>query len=245
MGDPSVRLARSTVWAEMPGAGHDLGISPTGNVWAIGTNVVGQNGDFGIHHFKEGVWSSVSGGGIRISVAATEVPWIVNHKGRNIPTDGASWGEDKGREARDIACGAGGEVWVIGTNSVGNGDFGIHCYRGSNDWRSIDGGGVRIAVHPDGMPWVVNAANEVFRRENERWIKLPGKARDIGIGADGSVWIIGTNPVGVDQDFGVFRWTGSDWIGVDGGGRNIAVGPNGSPWLVNSRRAIYRLEENS
>jgi hypothetical protein len=63
--------------------------------------------------------------------------------------------------------------------------------------------------------------------------------KDIGVGADGSVWLIGTNPVGAGSDFGVYKWNGTNWDGVDGGRVRIAVGPGGLAWLVNSVGQIF------
>jgi len=68
---------------------------------------------------------------------------------------------------------------------------------------------------------------------------MPGGGRDIGVGADGSVWLIGGNHVGVGQDSSPFKWNGSDWVGAEGGGVAIAVDPKGNPWMINSVGEIY------
>jgi hypothetical protein len=67
---------------------------------------------------------------------------------------------------------------------------------------------------------------------------LPGAAHDVGIGADGSVWVIGNDeqPGG----FGIWRWNGSDWDGIDGAAVRIAVGPDGQPWVVNASGDIFQ-----
>jgi hypothetical protein len=70
---------------------------------------------------------------------------------------------------------------------------------------------------------------------------LPGFAKDISVGKDGSVWIIGTNPVGPANNFGIHKWTGSDWVGIDGAGVQISVDDSGLPWIVNSKGKILRL----
>jgi hypothetical protein len=66
----------------------------------------------------------------------------------------------------------------------------------------------------------------------------PGGATDIGVGANGSVWVIGTNPTG--GGYGVYRWTGAGWAAMPGGAVRIAVDPRGNPWVVNSVHQIYR-----
>ena len=71
-----------------------------------------------------------------------------------------------------------------------------------------------------------------------RWEKLPGAATDIDVGPDGSVWVIGTDPM--PGGFGIHRWNGTTWINVPGGATRIAVGPGGVPWVVNSGGSIFR-----
>jgi len=58
-------------------------------------------------------------------------------------------------------------------------------------WVPVDGGGVRIAVGPDGLPWMVNSVGNIYHDEGHGWVQQPGGGRDIGVGADGSVWLIG------------------------------------------------------
>jgi hypothetical protein len=66
----------------------------------------------------------------------------------------------------------------------------------------------------------------------------PGAATDVGIGANGSVWVIGINPVG--GGFGIWHWNGTGWIPLAGGGVAIAVDPGGRPWVINSGHRIYQ-----
>lgn len=137
--------------------------------------------------------------------------------------------------ASDIACGADGSLWVIGTNPVPGG-CGIFQWSGGA-WTQVDGGAVRIAVAPNGEPWVVNDANQIFRRSAGSWLLQPGAANDVGVGADGSVWVIGTNPL--PGGFGIFRRTGSGWASIDGAATQIAVDSDGHPWVVNDSNEIY------
>ena len=54
-------------------------------------------------------------------------------------------------------------------------------YRWNNGrWLQVDGFGTRIAVAPDGSPWVVNSKNEIYRWSQGAFGKTPGLARDIG-----------------------------------------------------------------
>ena len=149
--------------------------------------------------------------------------------------------------ARDIAIGAGGAVWVIGTAAFGDG---TRAYRwNGSDWDATDGGGARVAIDGSGFPWIVGASGTIYRRSTSAsvntgtWSVLPGLAKDIGAGADGSVWIIGTNPV--PGGFGIYKWNGGGWDAADGGAVKITVGPDGVPWVLNSSNAFFRRTTNS
>lgn len=61
---------------------------------------------------------------------------------------------------------------------------------------------------------------------------MPGEALDIGIGADGSVWIASFE--------GIYFWNGLDWDRVYGDAIDISVGPDGMPWVTNMFAELYR-----
>ena len=71
----------------------------------------------------------------------------------------------------------------------------------------------------------------------------PGLGVDVGAGSNGSVWIVGTNPV--PGGYGIYRWSGSGWTAIPGGAVRIAVDPSGNPWVVNSTGHIYHWVGNS
>jgi hypothetical protein len=95
---------------------------------------------------------------------------------------------------------------------------------------------------------MIDSAGSIFHFQNGGWQILPGGGQDIGVGADGSVWIIGGQAVTSThnipgfwpQDYSPFRWNGGGWdIGL-GGGVDISVGPDGTPWIINSAGSIFR-----
>lgn len=71
------------------------------------------------------------------------------------------------------------------------------------------------------------------------WRQIPGAAKDIGVGANGSAWVIGANPVA--GGFGIYRDTGNGWQSIPGGAVRIDVDPQGNPWAVNDAGNIYRF----
>jgi hypothetical protein len=84
---------------------------------------------------------------------------------------------------------------------------------------------------------VVNSKGGIYRWTGSGWIRYPGLATDVGVGANGSVWVVGVRAV--PGGFGIFRWTGSTWAEVPGGAVNITIGPDGLPWVTNSAKQIW------
>lgn len=137
--------------------------------------------------------------------------------------------------AYDIGVGANGDVWVIGTD-LEPGGFGIYNISGSAGF-SVNGGAIRIDVDPDGNPWIINDEDNIYRWIEGDWQRLPGEALDVGIGADGSVWVASYE--------GIYLWGGQDWIDFGGSGSRIDVGPDGRPWVVGFSDRIYTLVDNN
>lgn len=81
-------------------------------------------------------------------------------------------------------------MWVIGTNKEGHG-YGIYRWNGKK-YDKIQGSGVRISVDKTGNAQVVNNKDQIYYYNGSRWVKQPGAAKDIGSGADGTTWAIGT-----------------------------------------------------
>lgn len=125
-------------------------------------------------------------------------------------------------------------VWKIGTNPLGNG-YQVYRWNGSG-WDGSDGGAYRIAVDPNGVPWVRDLSGNIYRKGDNNpfisgtWQVLPGQARDIGIGANEAVWRVGLNALG--DGWQVSRWNGSDWDPSDGGAASVSVTPSGIPWVL-------------
>ncbi|MGH6611085.1 MAG: tectonin domain-containing protein [Burkholderiaceae bacterium] len=139
--------------------------------------------------------------------------------------------------ASDIGVGARGEAWVTGIDQV-DGGHSIYRWTGS-DWQIVQGGALRLDVDPQGNPWVINSAGRILRLDAGGWQALPGLARDIGIGANGAVWVIGVTQA--PGGFTIHRWNGRDWDLVPGGAVRIDADPQGNPWVVNDQGDVLRL----
>jgi hypothetical protein len=252
-------VMKMPTWKYLPGQlARDIGVGPTGSVWIIGDQPVGAGTDGVVLQMVPNLDGSTSflpppdgGGGVRIAVDDQGHPWLVNSFDQIFARGvggSVGWQQATGL-AKDIGVGVGPpneSVWAIGTNHVGAAsDFGVFRF---NDfgagWSPLDGGGVRIAVDPTGHPWMVNSVGEIYQHTNSGWRNITdisgGRARDIGVGGDGTVWVIGTD--NVPGGGTPFQWTGSIWKDVAGGGATqISVDPSGLPWIVNSDGAIFHL----
>lgn len=72
------------------------------------------------------------------------------------------------------------------------------------------------------------------------WGAIPGdNLVDVGVGADGSVWVVNTN-----DDIFKLNSNGS-WNVIGGKLVKIDVGPDGNAWGVNSAGNIYRYTGSS
>ena len=221
---------------QLPGGGA-LEISATGADASMnGLLVIGL--DLHVYSYDssaqrwDGIWSKSSA----VTVAATSGrdAWISD--GGQIWTSTArpGWTQLIGLLS-NISAGADGSVW--GVNSQG------YVYKWSpliGDWVMSTASNVRvIAVAPDGRPWVVNSAGQIWRKpdgdpSNGGWQQMPGLAARIAIGGDGSVWV--SNAAG-----SVFKWDGnSNWIQAPASGvTRIAVTPQGIPWVINTSGQVW------
>lgn len=87
--------------------------------------------------------------------------------------------------SKDIGVG-GGQVWIVGKDGCAhqmvNGRWKRKAERAlkkTKGGRSLR----RITVDASGRPFVINKLNMIYQYDDARnnWIKLPGKAKDIGI----------------------------------------------------------------
>jgi Tectonin domain len=244
-------------WFQISGAARDIGAGG-GQVWVIGVQPVPPYGDaiFRATGAMTGnPWQSIPGAaGTRIAVDQQGTAWVVNEQNNIFRWNGNAFEQIPGA-ARDIAAG-GGQVWVIGVQPVppyGDAIFRSAVATPGNPWEQVDGAaGTRIAVDEQGIAWVVNEQNSIFRWNGSAFEQIPGAARDIGA-AGGETCVIGVQSVPPYGD-AIFRWTGATtgnpWQPLDNGaGAQISLsftpgvsgGSSGAviAWAVNDQGNIY------
>lgn len=135
----------------------------------------------------------------------------------------------------DLGMG-GGTLWMIGS-SAAPGDQNVYRWDGKT-WVDMKNKAIRLDVTPEGYAWVVNDKGEIHRYANNGWNRVPGTARDVGIGANGAVWVIGAQAA--QGGFEIFRWNNGNWQKVPGGGVRIDVDPQGNAWVVSEGGDVFR-----
>ncbi len=101
-------------------------------------------------------------------------------------------------------------------------------------------GATRFQLEALGSRWGLNSSRLAVTTAPQ-WQRMPGDASDIGIGANGSIWLLGKDPR--PGGFGIYYWDGGNWQRVDGAAVRIDVGPDGVPWTVNDKHQLHRWEE--
>ena len=109
-------------------------------------------------------------------------------------------------------------------------------------WKQVSGLLRTIDVRKDGAPVGVNSTGDVVAMVNNKWIQLPGKASDIGVGANDATWIVGTTKT--NGGFEVLKWANGSFQKVAGGAVRIDVDLHGNPWVINEKGEVFRYTNN-
>ena len=216
----------------LPGSATNIADGASGSAWVVGTTAV--PGGHGIYHWTGHAWAPVPGGAVAVAVGPDASPWVVNSAHQIFHRTASGWLRYPGA-ATDIAVGANGSVWVVGTNAVPGG-HGIYHWTGQRWARSRRAAPSPSRLARTASPWVVNSRTRSSTGRRPAG-PLPGAATDIAVGANGSVWVVGTNAV--PGGHGIYHWTGRAWAAVPGGAVTIAVDPHGNPWVTNAADKIY------
>lgn len=219
-------------WVQLSGSAKDISVGVDGSVYVLGQDTLaGGSGVWKYLHTAK-TWTRISDyhGGVRIATDPQGNPWIVDQSN-------LIWAWNPVNQAftrfpgaaTDIGIGADGSIWVIGIQAA-SGGYNIRTWDSSTStWNTVGGAAVRISVQPNGIPWVINSANNIFRWNGKAWTKMAGQGVDIGISPAGTIYIIGT-------DGNTYKWVEetSTWYKVSnfGNGAQISADSYGNPWTV-------------
>jgi hypothetical protein len=176
------------------------------------------------------------GGGTGGSGGTTPTACGPGYLGNNNVTD--SWRDTGIANVNDVAAGPDGSVWYI-TGTPGTTGTTVRVSGSSTE--VFNQGGKRIAIDPQGNPWIVDFNGNIWHLVGGSFQELPsGLARDIAVAPNGTVWVIGTNSL--NGSYQVWSWNGSSWTANPGSGEEIDVAANGDPvvngvdgklWIMN------------
>lgn len=205
-GDFKACCWRGGRWRQLPGHVGDLAVGPAGTIWAVGAPSDMSEDGCTLYRLDGEAWVPTDGRALRIAVDGSNLPWVINaHQALYRMAADGRWQGVPGRMS-EIAAGPEGSIWAIGAPETRTeGDCPVFYWDGRS-WRQTDGFGQRIAVGPDGLPWVVNSHFSLYRlTAHDGWEELSGPASDVAISANGRVWTLGTPEVsggGLATDLG-------------------------------------------
>jgi hypothetical protein len=209
-------------------------------LWILGCDSPSA-GNHGIYKYEGGAWRQVAGAAKSIAVSPEGTPWVVNAAGEIYRWNGSAFARLPGVQgcATAIAVGANNSAWVLGCDNPSAGNHGIYRFNGSS-WQVVPGAAKAIAVAPNGAPWVVNAAGEIYRWNGLGFQGLgaPGCAREIGVGSNDIAYAIGCNSLG-GGNYGVYGWNGHGWESVPGAAVRVSVSGAGVPAVVNASGTVF------
>jgi len=214
------------VFEKVKGTAIDLAIGAEGSVFALQSDSVLSRWSNERSRFQ-----NFPGTLIRIAVGPDGFPLGINTNRDIFRHDGKDWKNIKGK-AEDIAVGADGTVIIS--------DAEEKLYKLNSTmtrFELISGKkGDKIAVAPDGSPWVIRKDGSIFRCDTDPCTRLKRKGRDIAIGPDGSVFMLSTR----NQLF-IFDETEDNWqrILISQNPIAIAVGPEGRPWFADTKNNVF------
>lgn len=155
------------------------------------------------------------------------------------PAPSTTWTLISGK-ARDVGVGGTG-TWIVGTGAM---PYGYAVWRlVNNAWSAVAStGATRIDVDAGGLPWIVDGRGALLRY-GAGWTQVGTRASDIGVGANGTLWMIGN--VAEGANFGIHRGVvdpkgGVSWTKMAGSAVRVDVDALGNAWVVNAGGAVYR-----
>jgi tectonin-like protein len=215
------------VFKKVKGSAVDLAIGAEGSVFALQSDSVLSRWSNQRSKFQ-----NFPGTLIRIAVGPDGFPLGINIDRDIFRHDGKDWKNIKGK-AEDISIGADGTVIIS--------DAEERLFRLNNAmtrFERISGKGDKLAVAPDGSPWVIRKNGQIFRCDTDPCTRLRRTGRDIAIGPDGSVYMVSNkNQLFIfDNDEDEDNWKR---ILISQSPIAIAVGPKGRPWFADNKNDIY------
>ena len=198
-------------WDAYPGntKAKDIGVGVDASknvaVWAINSNGDVVGGTVGASPQTLTLGGNVKAA--RIAVDNKLRPWVVGTNGYVAYWDNNDQGvkgwispvnQNPVPLASDVAVGANGTVWMVGTAAN---NYGIYRLTNNATWEPISSNARRIAVDPQGHAWVTWSDGTMSRynppsgQAAASWVDWSAepKARDVAVAGNGTVYAVGTD----------------------------------------------------
>ncbi|MEQ9557381.1 MAG: tectonin domain-containing protein [Rhodospirillales bacterium] len=218
-GTPQAGETVKATWTLIPGRAKDLSINAAAMAYAVGNDGVALR-----WRAVSQKWARMSGAFVRITAAEGNRPWGVTPDG-NVMRFNGLWWEPKGDKVADVAGDAVGNIYIARLTGA------VERWEPlSQSWKPVPGQlARRIALDIRGKPWIVTPTGQIMRWEDGAWISMPGIARDIALGADGSAVIVDGS-----GQLRKLRMSPVRWVPYEGVADVVAAGltPNGGPWVT-------------
>lgn len=109
----------------------------------------------------------------------------------------------------------------------------------NHGWINLNG--IAFNIGKPGSAQIASTSKAPVKTAALSWVKVPGGATDIAVGANGAVWIVGGNSMKTGND--IYQYIGHNkWRRMPGAATRIAVDPKGNAWIVDKNRKIHRWE---
>lgn len=247
-------------WFNTGAPANDVGVSPEGDVYVVGTDEKLYQYNFLANTYTVVEGDKEIPSMNRVDVDADGTPYVVTSCGQIYYLSyNNNWVQLPGC-ATDIGVGRGGDVWKIGCDTR-DGGFGIwklfckctncksSCERSNIRfrpmhylanlevdkkkcfWYRVEGGAVKIDVHPDGNPWVVTNDGVLYGYDGVNWLRVNGiLGRDVTVSNEGMVLLAGTDA----NIYSLQNAANNLWVQLSGTAMNLSAGPFSQPWVTES-----------
>lgn len=255
----------TAAWITTSFSASDIGVGAEGDVYVVGldTKLYSYNFLKNCYEFVEGDYELTQI--TRVDVDDDGTPYVIANSGQlyylnchnhwvQLPGCGTDIGVGRGNEVWKIGCDAragGFGIWKLFCKAKSNCGSERNCNRWRNNkytaklgegeksrcyWYRVEGGAIKIDVHPDGNPWVATDAGYVYGYDSINWHHIQGVlARDISVSNEGMVFAAGV-------DFTMWALENVDtmtWAGLSGTGMEVSAGPYSQPWSIGSDKNIW------
>ena len=267
---PSAPSIASPLTTEAVAVGPNSPGSSGGDPWVLRGPQSG--GNYPVYHLEKGAWNKKPGAGVQLAVSPQGTPWLIDINGNLSYWSGTAFVSIAAPCATWIGVGPNayglkhGDPWILGCFVQGSAD-GYPIYRlvGAN-WVQQPGAGVKIAVSPQGIAWVIDSLGGVNIAYGGNFVSAPGPvcATSIAVGSSqtampsadvlGNVWITGCT-ADANGNYAVYQLQkGSTWAPIPDpsnqttqngsvtqfGGVQLSVSPDlAVPWLYKADGSLY------